>query len=147
MEKKIKEEKTAVKPGINQKDYFKGVGRRKQAVARVWLKLGKGEILVNEKPLKEYFAYLSDNKVLEEPLRVVNRIGQISGSVRVTGGGIKSQADAVIHGISRALVDLDETLRSPLAKRSLLTRDSRVKERRKYGLAGKARKQKQSPKR
>ncbi len=146
MEKKIKEEKTT-KPTINHKDYFKGVGRRKAAVARVWLKLGKGEILVNEKPMIEYFAYLSNHKVLEEPLRVVNRIGQISGTVKVSGGGAKSQADAVIHGISRALVNLDETLRSPLAKRSLLTRDSRVKERRKYGLAGKARKQKQSPKR
>lgn len=146
MEKKTKEEKTT-KTTVNQKDYFKGIGRRKEAVARVWLKLGKGEILVNDRPINEYFAYLSNNKVLEEPLRVVNRIGQISGTIKVSGGGVKSQVDAVIHGISRALVTLDETLRSPLAKRSLLTRDSRVKERRKYGLAGKARKQKQSPKR
>ena len=146
MEKKTKEEKTA-KTTPNQKDYFKGVGRRKEAIARVWLKLGKGNILVNGRPINEYFAYLSNNKVLEEPFRVVNRIGQISGTIKVGGGGIKSQADAVIHGISRALISLDETLRSPLAKRSLLTRDSRVKERRKYGLAGKARKKKQSPKR
>ncbi len=146
MEKKIKEEKTP-KAVINSKTYFKGVGRRKAAIARVWLKLGKGEILVNEKPINDYFAYLSDYKILEEPLRVVNRIGQISGTIKVSGGGVSSQVDAVVHGISRALVDLDETLRSPLAKRSLLTRDSRVKERRKYGLAGKARKQKQSPKR
>jgi small subunit ribosomal protein S9 len=146
MEKKIKEEKTK-KTETNQKDHFKAVGRRKQAVARVWLKLGKGDILVNEKPIKDYFLYLSDKKLLEEPLRVVNRIGQISGTVKVSGGGIKSQADAVIHGMSRALVELDETLRSPLAKRGLLTRDSRVKERRKYGFAGKARKKKQSPKR
>lgn len=146
MEKKTKEEKTTKKP-VNYKEHFKGVGRRKAAVARVWLKLGKGEILVNDKPINEYFAYLSNNKVLEEPLRVVNRIGQLSGMIKVSGGGTKSQADAVIHGISRALADLDETLRSPLAKRSLLTRDSRVKERRKYGLAGKARKKKQSPKR
>lgn len=146
MEKKTKTEKNT-KTAPDSKERFKGVGRRKQAVARVWLELGKGEILVNGKPINEYFSYLSNNKVLEEPLRVVNRIGQVSGTVKVTGGGVKAQADAVVHGISRALIELDETLRSPLAKRGLLTRDSRVKERRKYGFAGKARKKKQSPKR
>lgn len=145
MEKKTEKNKTS--KAASTKETFKSVGRRKEAVARVWLKLGKGEILVNDKPLNDFFAYLSDKKILEEPLRVVNRIGQISGSIRVSGGGIKAQADAVVHGISRALVKMDETLRSPLAKRNLLTRDSRVKERRKYGFAGKARKRKQSPKR
>ncbi len=146
MEKETKIAKPA-KTANKEKDYFKGVGRRKQSVARVWLKLGKGEILVNEKLLNDYFSYLTEKKILEEPLRVVNRIGQVNGTVQVSGGGVKSQAGAVVHGISRALVELDETLRSPLAKRGLLTRDSRVKERRKYGFAGKARKRKQSPKR
>jgi len=140
-------EKEKAKRNNKKEEIFRAVGRRKQAVARVWLRLGKGEITVNDKPLNEFFAYLSDKKILEEPLRVVNRIGQVTGSIKVSGGGIRSQVDAVVHGISRALVKLDETLRNPLAKRNLLTRDSRVKERRKYGLAGKARKRKQSPKR
>lgn len=138
-----KEKKTAVK----HTDIFKGVGRRKQAVARVWLQLEKGPILVNDKPFDDYFAHLSAYKSLDEPFRVVNRIGQMSGTIKVAGGGIVSQADAVIHGISRALLSYDETFRSALSKKKLLTRDSRVKERRKYGYAGKARARKQSPKR
>src|SRR3989344_4399801 len=142
MEKETKEKKTK-----KSSQFYRGVGRRKEAVARVWLKLEKGPILVNDKPLDNYFAHLTDNKYLEEPFRVVNRIGQMSGTIKVVGGGSASQAAAVVHGISRALVEFDETFRSPLAKRKLLTRDSRVKERRKYGYAGKARARKQSPKR
>ena len=142
MEKETKEKKTK-----KSSQFYRGVGRRKEAVARVWLKLEKGPILVNDKPLDNYFAHLTDKKYLEEPFRVVNRIGQMSGTIKVVGGGSASQAAAVVHGISRALVEFDETFRSPLAKRKLLTRDSRVKERRKYGYAGKARARKQSPKR
>lgn len=141
------EEKEVKVKKSSKSEVYRGVGRRKEAVARVWLKLEKGPILVNDKPMEDYFAYMSDKKVLEEPFRVVNRIGQLSGSIRVVGGGSASQATAVVHGISRALINFDETFRSPLAKRNLLTRDSRVKERRKYGLAGKARARKQSPKR
>src|SRR3989344_8306425 len=142
MEKETKEKKTK-----KSSQFCRGVGRRKEAVARVWLKLEKGPILVNDKPLEDYFAHLTDRKYLEEPFRVVNRIGQISGTIKVVGGGVASQAAAVVHGISRALLEFDETFRSPLAKRKLLTRVSRVKERRKYGYAGKARARKQSPKR
>ncbi len=145
MEKEVKEPK--VKKATKVASIYHGVGRRKEAVARVWLKLEKGPILVNDKPLEEYFAYMADKKYLEEPFRVVNRIGQMSATIKVIGGGSSSQATAVVHGISRALVEFDETFRSPLAKRKLLTRDSRVKERRKYGYAGKARARKQSPKR
>lgn len=145
MEKEVKEAK--VKKSTKQSDVYRGVGRRKEAVARVWLKLEKGPIMVNDKPLENYFAHLTDKKYLEEPFRVVNRIGQMSGTIKVVGGGSVSQAAAVVHGISRALIEFDETFRSPLAKRKLLTRDSRVKERRKYGYAGKARARKQSPKR
>ncbi len=97
--------------------------------------------------MEKYFSSLVDKKYLEEPFRVVNRIGQMSGTIKVVGGGAVSQAAAVVHGISRALVEFDETFRPPLAKRKLLTRDPRVKERRKYGFAGKARARKQSPKR
>lgn len=141
------EKETKAKKSSKASQFYRGVGRRKQSVARVWLKLQKGPILVNDKPLEDYFAQLTDKKYLEEPFRVVNRIGQLSGTIKVTGGGSVSQATAVVHGISRALVEFDETFRSPLAKRKLLTRDSRVKERRKYGFAGKARARKQSPKR
>lgn len=137
---------TKVKP-VKAEDFFKGVGRRKTSVARVWLKLGKGEIIVNDKPLEKYFGGLVDKKILEEPFRVVNRIGQMTGTIKVNGGGIVSQAGAVVHGISRALVEYDETLRPTLSKKKLLTRDPRAKERRKYGNAGKARARKQSPKR
>ncbi|HSX58311.1 MAG TPA: 30S ribosomal protein S9 [Candidatus Saccharimonadales bacterium] len=140
------EEKKETKQSKKTESY-KAVGRRKQAVARVWLKLEKGPILVNDKPMEEYFSYFQNKKLLEEPFRTVNRIDQMSGTIRVAGGGATSQAEAVVHGISRALIKYDETFRSALAKKKLLTRDSRVKERRKYGYAGKARKQKQSPKR
>lgn len=148
MEKEtVKVENTQTKRSNNKDNYFKGVGRRKEAVARVWLKLEKGPLLVNDKPIEEYFNYLADKKILEEPFRVVNRIGQMSGTIKVVGGGISSQVGAVVHGISRALLEYDETFRPALAKRKLLTRDPRVKERRKYGFAGKARAKKQSPKR
>ncbi len=147
MKAEVEKEEPKVKKTAKTSPTYRGVGRRKQSVARVWLKLEKGPILVNDKPMEEYFAYMTDRKYLEEPFRVVNRIGQISGTIKVVGGGVASQAAAVVHGISRALLEFDETFRSPLAKRKLLTRDSRVKERRKYGLAGKARARKQSPKR
>ena len=129
------------------KEAFAVVGRRKGAIARVRLELKKGELIVNGKPMEEYFPGPVAKKVFEEPLRVVNRLGQLSGSVKVKGGGKVGQLDAVAHGIARALIELDETFRPILSKRKLLTRDSRVKERRKYGHAGKARKMKQSPKR
>ncbi len=144
-ETKMEVKETKVKS--SNKDSYKAVGRRKMAVARVWLKLEKGPILVNDKPLEDYFASLKNLKNMEEPFRIVNRLGQISGTVKVTGGGLAAQAVAVVHGISRALIEYDETFRSPLAKRKFLTRDPRAKERRKYGNAGKARARKQSPKR
>jgi small subunit ribosomal protein S9 len=124
-----------------------GTGRRKTSVARVWLRLKKGPLLVNEKPIEEYFYGDPAKKIYEEPLRVVNRVGQFSGTIKVTGGGKSSQLGAVVHGTSRALADFDTSFRQILSKKKLLTRDSRMKERRKYGHAGKARKMKQSPKR
>ncbi|OGY26801.1 MAG: 30S ribosomal protein S9 [Candidatus Woykebacteria bacterium RBG_16_43_9] len=124
-----------------------GTGRRKTSVARVWLKSEKGPILVNDKPIEEYFTGPADKKIYEEPLRVVNRVGQFSGTIKVAGGGKSSQLGAVVHGAARALANSDVSFRQILSKRKLLTRDSRMKERRKYGHAGKARKMKQSPKR
>ena len=128
-------------------DYFYGTGSRKESLARVRLYLKKGDLLVNEKPVEEFFPGPTAKKAYEEPFRVVNRMDQFSGTIKVHGGGRQGQLGAVSHGISRALVEFDETFRPILSRRKLLTRDSRVKERRKYGHAGKARKMKQSPKR
>lgn len=124
-----------------------GTGRRKTAVARVWFRQEKGPTLVNDKPIEKYFTGEQFRKIYEEPLRIVNRAGQFSGSIKVKGGGLTAQLGAVVHGMARALASHDPTFRQILSKRKLLTRDPRMKERRKYGHAGKARKMKQSPKR
>jgi small subunit ribosomal protein S9 len=137
------EEAVSAKKG----EVFYGTGRRKTSIASVWLKMEKGELLVNSKPIKEYFPKTSDEKIYEEPMRVVNRLGQFSATIKISGGGISSQLGALVHGLSRALASVDETYREILSKKKFLTRDSRMKERRKYGHAGKARKMKQSPKR
>jgi small subunit ribosomal protein S9 len=126
--------------------YF-GTGRRKTAVARVSLNLNKGDILVNEKPIQDFFTDKLSQKIANQPFQVADRVDTFSGIVKLAGGGIKAQAEAVSLGFARALVAYDSTLRAPLAKASLLTRDPRMKESRKYGLGGKARKGKQSPKR
>ena len=150
MPRKKKEDKAEeVKKEVSKKplEYFYGMGGRKESLARVRLFLKKGDLLINEKPVDEYFPGPTAKKVYEEPFRVVNRMEQFSGTIKVRGGGKQGQLGAVSHGISRALVAYDETFRPILSRRKLLTRDSRVKERRKYGHAGKARKMKQSPKR
>ena len=150
MPRKKKEDKAEeVKKEVSKKpqEYFYGMGGRKESSARVRLFLKKGDLLINEKPVDEYFPGPTAKKVYEEPFRVVNRMEQFSGTIKVRGGGKQGQLGAVSHGISRALVAYDETFRPILSRRKLLTRDSRVKERRKYGHAGKARKMKQSPKR
>lgn len=150
MPRKKKEDKAEeVKKEVSKKplEYFYGTGGRKESLARVRLFLKKGDLLINEKPVDEYFPGPTAKKVYEEPFRVVNRMEQFSGTIKVRGGGKQGQLGAVSHGISRALVAYDETFRPILSRRKLLTRDSRVKERRKYGHAGKARKMKQSPKR
>ncbi len=140
--------KSETKKEVKKMDeFFSGTGRRKESVARVRLYLKKGDILVNNRLISEYFPSPVARKVYEEPFRVANRLGQLSGTIKVGGGGIQGQLGAVSHGISRALVVLDENSRAILSRRKLLTRDARVKERRKYGHAGKARKMKQSPKR
>ncbi len=136
-----------VKKEKESKEFFYGTGGRKESTARVRLYLKKGDIIVNDKPISEYFPGPVAKKIYEDPLRVVNRLGQISGTVKVAGGGKIGQLGAVAHGMSKALVMFDESLRPVLARKKLLTRDSREKERRKYGHAGKARKMKQSPKR
>ena len=123
------------------------VGRRKEAVARVRLSAGQGQITVNGKPIVEYFLGSVLQKIYQRPLELTKTIGKYSISVKVEGGGQVSQLQAVIHGLARAIAKTDPTLRITLKKEGYLTRDARVKERRKYGHAQKARAQKQSPNR
>ncbi len=123
------------------------VGRRKEAVARVRLLPGNGEVTINGKPVAEYFAGAIFEKKYQRPFDVTKMAGKYAISAKVIGGGVISQLDAVVHGVSRAIAKIDPSLRTLLKKEGLLTRDARVKERRKYGLAQKARAKKQSPKR
>jgi len=108
-------------------------GKRKNAVARVWIKPGKGKISVNGKPLDVYFARPVLRMILNQPLVVANRITQYDMTVTVAGGGLSGQAGAVRHGLAKALTYYEPDLRGPLKKEGFLTRDSRVVERKKYG--------------
>ncbi|MDP3948137.1 MAG: 30S ribosomal protein S9 [bacterium] len=123
------------------------LGRRKEATARVRLSDGKGQVTVNGKPIVEYFPGPILQKLYSKPLEITKTSGKFAISVKVQGGGQASQLDAVVHGISRAIAKTDPAARTALKREGLLTRDARVKERRKYGLAQKARAKKQSPKR
>ncbi len=110
-------------------------GKRKNAVARVWLKPGKGKIMVNGKEFAAYFARPVLQMVLRQPILAANRDGQYDIIATVTGGGLSGQAGAVRHGLSKALTYYEPTLRAVLKKGGFLTRDSRVVERKKYGKA------------
>lgn len=128
-------------------DTISTVGRRKEAVARVRILPGEGQLMVNGKPANEYFSGAVFQKLYSRPLEVTKSQGKYSVSVRVEGGGKMSQVGALIHGLARALAKVGPDMRTLVKRDGLLTRDARVKERRKYGLAGKARAKKQSPKR
>jgi small subunit ribosomal protein S9 len=108
-------------------------GKRKDAVARVWIKPGAGTITVNDRPVETYFARPVLRMILQQPLQVVNRMGQYDVTVSVAGGGLSGQAGAVRHGLSKALTFFEPELRSPLKREGFLTRDARVVERKKYG--------------
>lgn len=110
-----------------------GTGRRKNAVARVRLLPGSGKITVNGKPAEEYFPRLALQTILQQPFTAADAVGRYDIVATVTGGGVAGQAGAVLHGIARALARSDASLRSPLHKGGLLTRDPRMKERKKYG--------------
>jgi small subunit ribosomal protein S9 len=127
-------------------EYNYGTGRRKTSVARVFMKKGKGDIVVNGKPLDEYFARETGRMVVRQPLHIANAIGQFDIKVNVNGGGETGQAGAVRHGITRALIDFDATLKPALSSAGLVTRDAREVERKKVGLH-KARRRKQFSKR
>jgi small subunit ribosomal protein S9 len=113
-----------------------GTGRRKSSIARVWLIPGKGSIKINKRTLDNYFGRESLSNVVEKPLELVNKKNELDVFAKVEGGGITGQAGAIQHGIARALLQYDPTLRLILKKEGLLTRDARMKERKKYGQKG-----------
>ena len=127
-------------------DYYYGTGRRKSAVARVFLKPGKGQIVVNGRPVDEFFARETGRMIVRQPLDVTKNLANFDVLVNVYGGGENGQAGAVRHGIARALIEYDAGLKPALSAAGLVTRDAREVERKKVGLH-KARRRKQYSKR
>jgi len=127
-------------------EYHYGTGRRKSAVARVFIKPGKGNIVVNGKPVNEFFARETGQMVVRQPLVLVDMLTRFDVMVNVNGGGESGQAGAVRHGLTRALTDYHAELKPTLSKAGLVTRDAREVERKKVGLH-KARRRKQFSKR
>lgn len=131
----------------SQVSHIQSVGRRKEAVARVRIMEGNGQMTVNSKPISQIFKGPIYQRMYQKPFELTKTLGKYTATIKVVGGGQVSQLTAIVHGLSRALAKADVNLRGPLKKGKLLTRDARVRERRKYGLAHKARAEKQSPKR
>lgn len=129
------------------KDFIFAVGRRKSAIARVRLFRGKGENKANETPAGDYFNLPGEDRLWAKPFEVTGTEGKYFASAKIEGGGKTGHLDAFILGVSRALAQTDEAFKNPLRLAGLLTRDARVRERRKVGTGGKARRKKQSPKR
>jgi len=119
---------------MDEKAYVWGTGRRKCAIARVRLFPGDGKIIVNDKPYQEVFPRLLHRQLIEAPGRVTETMDRYDTIIKIRGGGLSGQATAIQHGIARALVKQNELFKSLLRQEGLLTRDSRVKERKKYGL-------------
>ena len=126
--------------------YNYGTGRRKSAVARVFMKPGKGAIIINHKPIEEFFSRETGRMIVRQPLELTENLTSFDIMVNISGGGESGQAGAVRHGITRALIDFDAELRPILRKAGLVTRDAREVERKKVGLR-KARRAKQFSKR
>ena len=127
-------------------DYYYGTGWRKTAVARVFLRPGKGAFVVNDKPVDEFFSRETGRMVVRQPLELTEHVSTFDIMVNVIGGGESGQAGAVRHGITRALIDYDATLKPALSKAGFVTRDAREVERKKVGFH-KARRRKQFSKR
>lgn len=126
--------------------YYYGTGRRKSSVARVFIKSGSGNFVVNDKPVDEYFSRETGRMIVRQPLKLTDNETRFDIMVNVLGGGESGQAGAVRHGITRALIEYDDTLKAPLKKAGLVTRDAREVERKKVGFR-KARRRKQFSKR
>lgn len=133
-------------PKLDKQGRAYGTGRRKDAVARVWLKRGKGQVIVNGKPQEQYFGRKTHLLVLNQPFLIVNRVNEFDIMCTVKGGGLSGQAGAIRHGLSRALENFEPGLRPALKKAGMLTRDARMVERKKVG-KHKARRSKQWAKR
>lgn len=141
---------TPVKKGtlVMPKEYTQSLGRRKTAIARVRIWPGKQEIVVNGKPFTSYFSGPVFKKIFNSPFVATNTLGQYTGSVKVSGSGLMSQVDSIVHGLARALVKINtDAYKQVLRDQGFLTRDPRMKETRKVGQGGRARAKKQSPKR
>ena len=119
---------------MSEESYVWGTGKRKHAIAQVRIFPGKGEIIINDKPYQEAFPRDEHRHMIEHPLLATENMGKFRVMVKVNGGGLSGQAGAIRHGIARALVKENELFKPVLRKEGLLTRDSRIKERKKYGL-------------
>ncbi len=118
----------------NNENYFYGTGRRKSSVARVRLLPGNGNVTINGRTMDDYFGLETLRMLVRQPLELTNTMGKFDVVVNVVGGGVSGQAGAIRHGITRALIESDETLKPILKKAGFVTRDPRMKERKKYGL-------------
>ena len=129
----IENPETNIKPVLDAQGRSYATGKRKNAVARVWIKSGSGNLSINGKAIKDYFSRPVLNMLVHQPLELTNKKMDVDTVITVSGGGLSGQAGAIRHGISKALSLLDPNLRSILKSEGLLTRDSRIVERKKYG--------------
>jgi len=121
---------------MEQENTFYATGRRKTAIARTWIKPGSGEIVINNRPVEEYFPIETIRTDMIQPFKITNTFGSYDVKATVVGGGVAGQADAVRHGITRALVIVNPDFRLALKRAGFIKRDPRVKERKKYGQKG-----------
>ena len=121
---------------MEKENIYYATGKRKNAIAKTWMKPGKGEIIINDRPADEYFSVETAKRIIIQPLVLTNNLGSYDVKVSVLGGGYSGQAGAIRHGITKALMLIDPDLRATLKKAGFVTRDSRVKERKKYGQKG-----------
>jgi small subunit ribosomal protein S9 len=121
---------------MQQENTYYATGRRKTAIARTWIKPGSGEIVINNRPVEEYFPIETIRVDMIQPFKLTNTFGSYDVKATVVGGGIAGQADAIRHGITRALVSVNPDFRLTLKRAGFIKRDPRVKERKKYGQKG-----------
>ena len=119
-----------------EKNAFYATGRRKQAVARVWMMPGSGKISINRRDIDDYFGRATSKMILRQPLELTETVNRYDIFVNVAGGGLSGQADAIQHGITRSLMKINAAFRPALKKAGYVTRDPRIKERKKYGQRG-----------
>ena len=119
-----------------EKNAFYSTGRRKQAVARVWMMPGSGKILINRRDIDDYFGRATSKMILRQPLELTEMVNRYDIFVNVAGGGLSGQAEAIRHGVTRSLMKINAAFRPALKKAGFVTRDPRIKERKKYGQRG-----------